>query len=63
MVFDSGSKSLKCAIADEKGKLAALESIIPEVLITEDGLGRHWNHKTYWEELKGLAKKTILKLR
>jgi sugar (pentulose or hexulose) kinase len=59
LVYDSGSKVLKCAIADELGKIISLESWEEEVIIGEDGLYREWNHKNYWENLINLTKITI----
>jgi sugar (pentulose or hexulose) kinase len=59
LVYDSGSKVLKCAIADEFGKIISLESKEEEVIKSEDGLYREWNHKTYWEDLINLTKITI----
>ena len=59
LVYDSGSKVLKCAIADELGKIISLESWEEEVIISEDGLYREWNHKNYWENLIKLTKITI----
>ncbi|MHA1200041.1 MAG: FGGY family carbohydrate kinase [Candidatus Heimdallarchaeaceae archaeon] len=59
MVFDAGSKALKCAIADENSKILAIESFLPEVIQSEDGFGRNWEHTKYWDNLLNLAKKTI----
>ena len=61
MVFDAGSKILKCAIADENNSLIALESTIPEVVRSEDGFGRSWKITDYWKNLLQLAEKTIKK--
>jgi sugar (pentulose or hexulose) kinase len=61
MVFDAGSKILKCAIADENNSIIALESIIPEVVRSEDGFGRSWKITDYWKNLLQLAEKTIKK--
>jgi sugar (pentulose or hexulose) kinase len=59
LVYDSGSKVLKCAIADELGKIISLESWEEEVIKSEDGLYREWNYKKYWENLINLTKITI----
>ena len=59
MVFDAGSKALKCAIADENRTILALESILPEVIQTADGFGRSWEHTKYWDNLLKLAQKTV----
>lgn len=61
MVFDAGSKALKCAIADENKNILAMESILPEVIQSADGFGRNWEHTKYWNNLLDLAKKTIKK--
>ncbi len=61
MVFDAGSKILKCAVADEDNSIIALESIIPEVVQSEDGFGRSWKKTDYWNKLLQLAEKTIKK--
>lgn len=61
MVFDAGSKLLKCAIADENNSIIALEGIIPEVVKSEDGFGRSWKITDYWRNLLQLAEKTIKK--
>ena len=61
MVFDAGSKILKCAIADENNSIISLESIIPEVVQSEDGFGRSWKITDYWKNLLQLAEKTIKK--
>ena len=59
LVYDSGSKVLKCAIADELGKIISLEYWEEEVIKSEDGLYREWNHKNYWKNLINLTKITI----
>ena len=59
LVYDSGSKLLKCGIADENGKIVSLESWTKDVITSEDGLCREWNYKDYWEKLIELTKKTI----
>ncbi len=61
MVFDAGSKALKCAIADEKNKILAIEFILPEVIQSADGFGRNWEHSKYLSNLINLAKRTIKK--
>jgi hypothetical protein len=47
MVYDSGSKALKCAIADADGQINAIETIYPEVIQSEDGFGRNLNKLTF----------------
>ncbi|MBD3194254.1 MAG: hypothetical protein GF317_04310 [Candidatus Lokiarchaeota archaeon] len=59
MVYDSGSKLLKCAIADEMGTIISHHSIEPEVIASEDGFQREWNYRNYWDNLIKLTKKTI----
>ena len=59
MVFDAGSRALKCAIADESNKIIGIEKIFPEVKVTEDGFGRSCNASTFWDDLLDLTKKTI----
>jgi sugar (pentulose or hexulose) kinase len=59
MVYDSGSTLLKCAIADESGKIIALKSWRSELIQSEDGFHREWNYKNYWENLIELTKVTI----
>lgn len=59
MVYDSGSKLLKCAIADEMAKIVAIESVEKEVIQSEDGFQREWNHRSYWDNLVKLTKRTI----
>jgi sugar (pentulose or hexulose) kinase len=59
MVYDSGSRMLKCAISDELGNIVALQSIELEVIKSKDGLQREWNHKNYWDNLIDLTKVTI----
>ena len=59
MVYDSGSKVLKCAIADEMGKILALETWNKELIQSEDGYQREWNHRNYWEKLIELTNFTI----
>ena len=59
MVYDSGSKLLKCAIADESGNIIALESWEKEVIRSEDGFQREWNYRNFWEKLVNLTKLTI----
>jgi len=59
MVFDCGNKRIKCSIADEHCKIVCMESIEPEVIISDDGFGRTWNYKTYWIQLLALAERTI----
>jgi len=59
MVYDSGSKLLKCAIADEMGKIIALESWEKEVIRSEDGFQREWNYINFWDKLIELTKLTI----
>ncbi len=59
MVYDSGSKSLKCAIADDIGNIIALESWEKEVIRSEDGFYREWNSKNFWDKVIELSKYTI----
>ncbi len=59
LVFDAGSKIIKCAIADENHQIIHWESIEPKVNITEDGFGRSWDEKIYWDQVLQLAAKTI----
>ncbi|TXT67259.1 MAG: putative Xylulokinase [Promethearchaeota archaeon] len=59
MVFDCGSKIVKCAIADEMGTIIAIDSWTPEVIESPDGFQREWNYNTYWDDLLKLTKKTI----
>jgi sugar (pentulose or hexulose) kinase len=61
MVFDSGSKALKCAIADENNKIISIESLKPEIIRSEDGFGRTCNPDHYWENLLKLAETAIKK--
>ena len=60
MVFDAGSRALKCAIADESNKIIGIERIIPKVNVTEDGFGRSYNVPTFWDELISLTKRMFL---
>jgi sugar (pentulose or hexulose) kinase len=59
MVYDSGSKLVKCAIADDNNNLLAIQSWKPEVIKSTDGFQREWNYKNYWRKLLDLTKKTI----
>lgn len=59
MVYDSGSRLLKCAIADIDGNIVAINSYEPEVIASEDGLKREWNYRNYWDKLIKLTKITI----
>ncbi|TFG18740.1 MAG: hypothetical protein EU530_08335 [Promethearchaeota archaeon] len=59
MVFDAGSRALKCAIADGSNKLIRIEKIFPEVNVTDDGFGRSCNVSTFWDDLLELTKRTI----
>ncbi len=43
MVFDSGSKAFKCAIADADHQILAIETLNPEVIQSEDGFERIFN--------------------
>ncbi|MFX1567293.1 MAG: FGGY family carbohydrate kinase [Promethearchaeota archaeon] len=59
LVYDSGSKVLKCAIADEFCNIIALEIWNKETIQSEDGYQREWNHRNYWEKIIELTKLTI----
>jgi len=59
MVYDSGSKLLKCAIADSEGNIISFKSFEPEVIRSEDGLYREWDYRNYWENLIDLTKLAI----
>ena len=59
MVYDTGSKLVKCGIADDLGQILALKSWKPEVIVSLDGFQREWNYKTYWDKLIELTKNTI----
>ncbi|TFH30769.1 MAG: hypothetical protein E4G98_01445 [Promethearchaeota archaeon] len=59
LVFDIGSKVIKCAIADENHRIIHWELIEPKVNITEDGFGRSWDEKIYWNQILQVAAKTI----
>lgn len=61
LVFDAGSKALKCAIANVNNSIIATESIIPKVIQAEDGFGRSWESTNYWKKLLKLAERTIKK--
>jgi sugar (pentulose or hexulose) kinase len=59
MVYDSGSKLVKCAIADEVGQIVAMQSWDPDVIESEDGFQREWDYRTYWDNIVALTKTTI----
>ncbi len=59
LVYDTGSKLVKCVIADDLGHIMALESWKPEVIESPDGFQREWNYRTYWDNLIELTKNTI----
>jgi sugar (pentulose or hexulose) kinase len=59
MVFDAGSRALKCAIADESNTIIGIEKVVPDVTVTEDGFGRSYNPSTFWDDLLALTKRTI----
>jgi sugar (pentulose or hexulose) kinase len=59
MVYDSGSKLLKCAIADEQDTIIALDSWEKELFQSADGFKREWNHRKYWDKIVELTKLTI----
>ena len=59
MVFDAGSKALKCAIANDNNQIVAIESIFPNLVKSDDGFGRTWESNKYWNELLLLAENTI----
>ncbi|MFW9949316.1 MAG: FGGY family carbohydrate kinase [Candidatus Thorarchaeota archaeon] len=59
MVYDSGSKLLKCAIADEQGNIITLKSWEKELFRSADGFKREWNQKNYWDKIMELTKLTI----
>jgi sugar (pentulose or hexulose) kinase len=59
MVFDSGSKVVKCVIAESSGKIRAMEQITPEIIKSDDGFSRNYNVKTFWPVLLELVKHTI----
>jgi sugar (pentulose or hexulose) kinase len=61
MVFDAGSKALKCAIANENNEIIGIDSIIPEIIHSEDGFGRTWESLNYWENILLLTESTIKK--
>ena len=61
MVFDAGSKALKCAIANENNEIIAIDSIIPKIITSEDGFGRTWESINYWENILFLTESTIKK--
>jgi len=58
LVYDSGSKLLKCAIADEMSNLIAIESMEKEVLQSKDGFQREIC-PNYWDKIVELTKITI----
>ncbi len=59
MIYDSGSKVIKCGISDEYGKIMALHSWKPEVIESKDGFRREWDYRTYWDKVVELTKITI----
>lgn len=61
MIFDSGSRILKCAICSANGDIVAMDSYFPEIHRSEDGFERIYEPKTFWQEVKSLAKRTIQK--
>ena len=61
MVFDAGSRALKCAIANEENRIIVTESIFPKLIKSADGFGRKWESTGYWENLLNLAELTIKK--
>ena len=61
MVFDAGSRVIKCAIADETGKILEIGNILPETIQSKDGFGRRWNEQNYWNRLLDLAEIIIKK--
>ncbi|MBN2155022.1 MAG: FGGY-family carbohydrate kinase [Candidatus Lokiarchaeota archaeon] len=61
MVYDAGSRALKCAIADESNNIIGIKKIFPEISVTEDGFGRSCNSVTFWNDLISLTRTTIKK--
>lgn len=61
LIFDSTSKTIKAAIVDNESNIIAWELDEPEILRTEDGFGRAFNHQTFGSLLEGVAKKAIKK--
>lgn len=61
MVFDVGSKAVKCAIADENNNLVSIESFIPKAISLADGFGRIRDSATFWKNILDLAANTIKK--
>ena len=63
LAFDIGSKNVKCAIGNENDDIVAIESFRPAVSCSEDGFCRCCDPSNYWNDLLGLARKTITKAR
>ena len=59
LVYDITSKTIKCAIANEENQIIAIKSIIPQVITSEDGFQRSYDHTTYWDKILDLTKSTI----
>ncbi len=59
MVFDSGSRILKCAICTSNGDILAIESYFPEIMRSEDGFERIYEPTSFWQNVKSLAKRTM----
>ncbi len=59
MVFDSGSKQLKCAIATDTAQIIAFETLQLDLIISPDGFSRERNTKTTWPSILQLIQKTI----
>lgn len=59
MVYDAGSKIVKCCVTNELGEILALHSWTPQIIESEDGFHREWNYRNYWDNLVKLTKTTI----
>ncbi len=63
LVFDLGSKNVKCAIGDSNDDIVAIDSIRPAILCSEDGFCRSYDPSTYWNDIIDITRKTIAKAR
>ena len=59
LVFDSGSRVLKCAIVTQNGEILALMSYYPEIIRSEDGFERIYESNSFWPSVKTLVNNTI----
>ncbi|MHA1848833.1 MAG: FGGY family carbohydrate kinase [Promethearchaeota archaeon] len=59
LVYDIGSRVVKCAIGDQAGNIISIKERQPRVLVSGDGFYKKHDVKSYWAMILDLTRETL----